>query len=327
MTGNDEIIYDAVGNLKRLTGIRDVDFKTSRQKAYDYDVTINGNCFVCLVKTLVNKANYNMAVQQMNDLKAKTDKPLLMVAQHIVPNLVNDFQNENISVMESNGNCNVVAAPLFIHISGQKPVEVKEAKGKAFNEAGLKLIFYFMLDESNVNKPYRKISEETGVSLGTIKNVIEELSKSMYVLTTDKGRFLKNKKELLDVWQTYYNQTLKPKLFIKEMEFADPENRNHWEAITLPEGMCWGGESAAYLLDHFLVPEQFDVYTEVPCIKLAMSKKMKFQEKGCIRIYQKFWKGNANEKVAPRLLVYADLMGSGNSRCIEAAQRLIKDGI
>lgn len=94
------------------------------------------------------------------------------------------------------------------------------------------------MDDSNINKPYRKISEETWLSLGTIKDVIEELSKSMYVLTTDKGRFLKNKKELLDVWQTYYNQTLKPKLLVKELEFMDLDRRKNWESITLPEGMC-----------------------------------------------------------------------------------------
>jgi hypothetical protein len=46
-----------------------------------------------------------------------------------------------------------------------------------------------------------------------------------------------------------------------------------------------------------------------------------------VRVYQKFWKSYENEKVAPKILIYADLMGSGNSRCIEAAQRLIENGI
>ena len=58
-----------------------------------------------------------------------------------------------------------------------------------------------------------------------------------------------------------------------------------------------------------------------------MKKKMRFEENGSIRIYQKFRKGYENEKMAPRILIYADLKGGGNSRCIEAAQRLIENGI
>ena len=46
-----------------------------------------------------------------------------------------------------------------------------------------------------------------------------------------------------------------------------------------------------------------------------------------LKLYQKFWKDNTDEKTAPKILIYADLMGSGNSRCIEAAQRLIENGI
>ena len=163
--------------------------------------------------------------------------------------------------------------------------------------------------------------------MGTIKNVVEELANGQYVITTSKGRFLKNKKELLDIWQTYYNQTLKPKLMVKEMEFVDAECRRDWEKIVLPDGACWGGEGGAYITDHYLIPEQFDIYTEVPSVKLMMTKKMRFEENGSIRVYQKFWKSHENEKVAPKILIYADLMGSGNSRCIEAAQRLIENGI
>ena len=91
--------------------------------------------------------------------------------------------------------------------------------------------------------------------------------------------------------------------------------------------MCWGGEGGAFLIDRYLVPELFDIYTETPSVKLMMTKKVKFQEKGRIRLYQKFWKGIIDEKTAPKILIYADLMGSGNSRCIEAAQRLIENGI
>ena len=328
MVREEEIINDVVYNLRRLTNLEDIVFKTARQsKSYGYSLTINGVTFACDVRPQVNKANYNLVVQHMRSLKEQTDKPLMLVANHFSPESFEGLPEEGVSVVESSGNCNIVAAPMFIRISGQKAMLPKEAKGKAFNEAGLKVIFYLLLDEININKPYRTIHEETGVSLGTIKNVIEELGRGKFVLTTENGRFLKNRKELLDVWQTHYNQSLKPKLLLKEMEFVDADCRRDWNKIILPDGMCWGGEGGAFLIDRYLMPELFDIYTETPSVKLMMTKKVKFQEKGRIKLYQKFWKDNTDEKTAPKILIYADLMGSGNSRCIEAAQRLIENGI
>ena len=323
----EEIINDVVYNLKRLTNLESISFKAVYRQQYDYDLTINGVTFACKVKTHLNKANCNLVVQRLRNLKELTDKPLIVAASYVSPEMFDSLPQEDISVVESSGNCKIVASPLFINISGKKSIQTKETKGKAFNEAGLKVIFYFLLDDGNINKPYRQIKEDTGVSLGTIKNVVEELSNGQYVITTSKGRFLKNKKELLDTWQTHYNQNLKPKLKVKEMEFVDVESRKEWEKIVLPDGACWSGEGGAFLTDHYLMPEQFDIYTEVPSVKLMMTKKMRFEENGSINVYQKFWKGYENNKVAPKILIYADLMGSGNSRCIETAQRLIENGI
>ena len=69
------------------------------------------------------------------------------------------------------------------------------------------------------------------------------------------------------------------------------------------------------------------IYTEGPSINLMMTRKMRFDENGSINVYQKFWRSQHEERVAPMILIYADLMGSGNSRCIEAAQKLIENGI
>lgn len=324
----EEIIYDAIRNLRQLTNLKNITFFRANERAgYDYDITINGTTFACEVKTQVNKANYNLAVQELNELKVRTIKPLMVIAQYFAPDTHNKFSQDGINTMESNGNCNIRANPLFIYISGQKAVPPIETKGRAFNEAGLKLIFYFLQEFNNVNKPYRIICEDTGVSLGTIKNVVEDLYINRFVIITPGGRFLTNRIGLLNIWQMYYNQTLKPKLLLKEMEFVDNESRKNWKDLALPNGMCWGGEGGAFLIDKYLIPEQFDVYTEVPSAMLMMTRKIKFQGNGRIRLYQKFWKGRINEKVAPKILIYADLMGSGNSRCIEAAQRLIANGI
>ena len=151
MVKAEEIIYDVIGNLRRLTALENITVQSVERSGYDFDVTIHGVTFACKVKTLLNKANYNLTIQQMKELETKSDKPQLIAAQHIVPDLFDKFLAEGISVVESNGNCTINATPLFIRISGQKTVLPKETKGKAFNEAGLKLIFYFLLEKGIIN--------------------------------------------------------------------------------------------------------------------------------------------------------------------------------
>ena len=293
---------------------------------YDYNLIINNVEFACEVKIQVSKANYNLVLQQMRKLKEEVDLPLLLASHYFAPDVFESFSSEGINVVDSSGNCKIEAKQLFINIIGQKSTPIKQPKGKAFNEAGLKAVFYFLLNDTNINQPYRQISNNTGLSLGTITNVVEELLYEKFVIKTSKGRILKNKRALLDTWQVHFNQTLKPKLLLKTMEFVDSDSRKDWELIALPDGVCWGGEGGAYLTSKYLIPEQFDIYTEGPSINLMMTRKMRFEENGSIHVYQKFWRSQ-HERVAPMILIYADLMGSGNSRCIEAAQKLIENGI
>ena len=327
MIKESEIINDVVFNLRRLTNLESIEVKPrGPQVGYDYNLIINNVEFACEVKIQVSKANYNLVLQQMRKLKEEVDLPLLLASHYFAPDVFESFSAEGINVVDSSGNCKIEAKQLFINIIGQKSTPIKQPKGKAFNEAGLKAVFYFLLNDTNINQPYRQISNNTGLSLGTITNVVEELLYEKFVIKTSKGRILKNKRALLDTWQVHYNQTLKPKLLLKTMEFVDSDSRKDWELIALPDGVCWGGEGGAYLTNKYLIPEQFDIYTEGPSINLMMTRKMRFEENGSIHVYQKFWRSQ-HERVAPMILIYADLMGSGNSRCIEAAQKLIENGI
>lgn len=218
--------------------------------------------------------------------------------------------------------------PVFHLINkGEKNVFANEKAYPVFQDAGIKVIFYLLQDKNNVNKAYREIQENTGVALGTVKNVIDELVARNFILPTNKGRILKNRKALLDLWVENYNQVLKPKLLIGRMAFRTNEQRIKWLTMELPEGMYWGGESAAQMIDNYLEPGAFDIYTDVPTAYLMKTGFVKQDANGEIKVYQKFWKWETDNHLVPLILVYADLMGSGNSRCLEAANRLMEYGL
>ena len=299
---------------------------------FDALVKIMNVDFLCEIKGNITATNINTIVNRLQKYMATEKRPVLLVAKYINPNMFDKLVELGLNILDCAGNCYIRYMngniPVF-HLTnkGEKNVFANEKAYPIFQYAGIKVIFYLLQDKNNVNKAYREIQENTGVALGTVKNVIDELVARNFILVTDKGRILKNRKALLDLWIESYNQVLKPKLLMGRLAFRTNEQRIKWLAMELPEGMYWGGESAANIIDNYLEPEAFDIYTDVPTAYLMKTGFVKQDVNGEIKVYQKFWKWETEDHLAPLILVYADLMGSGNSRCLEAANRLIKYGL
>lgn len=322
-----EIMNDALFNFKRITGIQKIDEKPSSNILYDYDIRINGHNFATVIKGNITKANLNIILKKIYDIKREVNCSILLISSSITQEAIEILKMEGINVLESSGNCTINEQGLFIHIKGEKKGKVKDIRKNPFSESGIKLVFYFLAEPNGINKTYREISEETGLSLGTITNVVEELKKSGLIVVMNNKRVIKNRKELLDIWQTHYNQILKPKLLIREMDFINPDTYSQLADIKLPDGMVWGGEAGAYLKNQFMTPAQYEIYTDVSTLKLLSTKKFKYTQAGPVKLYQKFWKTKDNEDIANKVILYADLMGSGKGRSIEAAEKLIENGI
>lgn len=321
----DEFVYDAIANLKHIMGCEDIVFKDSGCETYDGNVLVRDNEFVAELKSLVSRSNFMSILNRLNGLKLHTGKPVMLISNYISPSMADKLFNEDINVLDAAGNARIKSENLFIRISGEKSPRVysKEKATKAFNETGLKLVFYLLLDDGNVNLSYRELNERTRLSLGAIKNVFEELKCKNFILVSKKGRFLKRKSDLIDLWQINYNMYLKPKLLLKRYAFTNRSDK--WKDITLPSGMYWGGEAASFMVNGFLHPEHFDIYTEHNSQALLKTGLFIPTENGEVRVYRKFWTDNSMSNIVPNLLIYADLMGSGDSRCLEAANKLYND--
>ena len=299
---------------------------------FDALVQIMNVDFLCKIKGNITATNINTIVNHLQKYMAIENRPVLLVAKYINPNMFDKLVGLGLNILDCAGNCHIRYMngniPVFHLINkGEKNVFADEKAYPVFQDAGIKVIFNLLQDKNNINKAYREIQENTGVALGTVKNVIDELVTRNFILVTDKGRILKNRKALLDLWVENYNQVLKPKLLIGRMAFRTNEQRNKWKTMKLPEGMYWGGESAANMIDNYLEPGAFDIYTDVPTAYLMKTGFVKQDTNGEIKVYQKFWQWETENHLAPLILIYADLMGSNNSRCLEAANRLMEYGL
>ena len=94
---------------------------------------------------------------------------------------------------------------------------------------------------------------------------------------------------------------------------------NDWKKTTLKEGETyWGGEPAGDLLTNFLRPAELTLYTTEKRGDLMKNYRLIPDVQGLLKVYQKFWTGNT----MPLVLVYADLMGEGDRRCRETAEKI-----
>ena len=325
MVSERELFLDAEKTLKNLTRRDDITIRPSSNRRYDTDINIGNVKLVGEVKSYVNNANFNQMLFRLQEIRQTSKLPTMLIVGDISPQNLMKFAEEGFNVLDHAGNCYINIPPLYILITGQKLVKPKETVKKVFNDSAIKLIFYFLLDKSNIAKPYRKIVEETGFSIGTVKNVIEEMTLQHHIIKTPKGRVLMDWRKLLDDWQVAYNQTLKPKLFLKKMTLAKPERIKNWKDTKLPQDACWGGESGANLTDGYLIPEIHTIYTGGDSNEIIRTSRILPSSEGEILVYKKFWTGIEENHIAPKILIYADLMGTANSRCLDAAKRIMND--
>ncbi len=289
-----------------------------------------GKEYVCIERTHVTKATLNTTLAMLQSAKVGAKQQTLLVAQYVSPQIANELAENGINYLDTAGNCcirQMQDGRIVFQIlnQGRKCKEETTKSYPVFQEAGLKVIFYLLQHSDNIRMPYREIGTQTNVSLGSIKNVMEELTKRGFVEETNKGRILRNKAKLLDLWVNNYNEVLKPKLLLGKMSFRTEDKRHEWRSMPLPQGMYWGGEPAANIVDGYLQPGSFDIYADIPMAHLMRTGAVKQDADGEIQVYKKFWNDNEGDRTVPCLLIYADLMGSGNSRCLETAKRLLKN--
>ena len=288
----------------------------------DDSVTILGRRFVYEVKTTVDNTVYNHAVAQLKQMtKNRNDSPLL-VCGTVPYEILSAAKNDGINILDASGNCEITpeGGP-YLSIRGRKSEYRKQPSNMVFRTAGIKVMYYLLLNPLNIRKSFREIQAATGVSVGTVKNVVDALT-PQYCFESSNGRNLTNLTGLLDLWSQGYNQVLKPRLILSRYAFTRGNARD-WENIILPDGMNWGGECGAYKLDGYLIPEKYELYTKIPTNALLRTGKVIPSNLGEITVYENFWM--KPEKGIHPLVIYADLMGTADGRCREQAQRILNN--
>ncbi|MBL7690813.1 MAG: hypothetical protein JNM41_04410 [Flavipsychrobacter sp.] len=322
-----EIVNIALENLQQNTKITGVwkGHVHKKDHGIDGEIIFNINDRKFRIFAEVKKGLRNHQLYQIKEL-ANAYKPFLIVAEHIFPKIKEELRKNGIAYLEANGNVYLNEPGMYLWIDNQKPIpQEKEQVNRAFTKTGLKAIFHFLLNEEIVNYPYRNIAQMAEIGLGNVNNVMNGLKQAGFLLKKNKDEYkLVNKKELLEKWIVAYEEKLKPTLHIGNFRFLNEEDHKNWKFLPVAPGKTfWGAEPAADLLTNYLRPEILTLYTEENRNELIKHYRLIPDEKGKVKVYKKFWTDtNTADNTADPILVYADLMNTGNGRCMEAAQKI-----
>ncbi|ANE56908.1 type IV toxin-antitoxin system AbiEi family antitoxin [Methylomonas sp. DH-1] len=249
----------------------------------------------------------------------------LVVAHYINPLMAERLKDMGIWFIDTAGNAYINALPIYVYIKGNKPAEAQTSKAvnRAFTPIGLKIVYALLCRPELVNAPYREIAQTATAALGTVALVFKDLIQLGYIVDMGgQGRRLKNRQKLLERWLIAYPEQLRPKLETGRYRAPDP---NWWQIAPLHNLQAyWGGDVAADKLTHYLKPATITIYVMAEwASKLKVAHRLRKDPSGDIEILNTFWdvegEFNRTDVVHP-ILIYADLLASGDPRNLEVAQ-------
>jgi hypothetical protein len=326
MPDEQKIAKDAVERLTTYTGLP-VEIERSGDKAYDFVIRIADIQFMAIVKGSISQGNKNLIYAPLSSKVKHSAMPLIIIAERI-PNLIaKEYADIGINYLDKAGNCHIHSGKLRVVIEGKK---MEKAAGgyqsRAFQEAGIRIIFQLLTDPATLILPYREIAERANVSLGSVGSVMRELTDLDFVFEAENKRVLRNTSQLLERWVTAYHDVFRPRLVLKRLRFTQPEQLYDWDTKLLVQNsentLLWGGEPGASLLTNHLTPEKFTLYTDGHWQEVMRTLRLLPAENGDIEVLEMFWHDEnkyRDKPIVPPLLIYADLMGSRIGRNLETA--------
>lgn len=250
----------------------------------------------------------------------------VLVTNHVSPPQAEKLRRAGAQFLDAAGNAYLDDPPLYVLVTGRRRLPAEPSgrakTTRAFTMTWVKTVFALLCEPGLLKGTYREIAAAADIALGAVGEVIDNLKRAGYLVEKNEGgRVLLKRRDLIGRWVEAYAERLRPKLYMGR--YSD-EKADWWKnARPESEGGCWGGEVAAAKLTGYLRPEVKTIYTPTKLARMQVKFRLQPDDKGDTEILKKFWDfggGSPRPDTAPALLVYADLITSGDDRNIEAAK-------
>lgn len=326
----DQLLIDAALQAARKHGLEAALVKRGRKDAraagrVDMLVSIGHGkqmtTYAVEARRVLTPATLGVALHQLAQLPA----PALLITDYVTPPLADRLHEAGVDFLDTAGNAYLNRPPLLVWVKGQRPAAkpVAPHAGRAFRATGLQVVFALLCQPELAGRPYREIAHCAGVAHGTVGIVIANLAEEGFIVDIGQGgRRLRNMHRLLDTWAEAYARMLRPKLLLGR--YRAPTG-DWWQQVApLAYQAQFGAEPAAARLDDYLRPGVVTLYAEKVPARLLADQRLRTDPAGDVEIRKRFWAFEQldHPELVPPVLIYADLLATGDARCMEAAKRI-----
>lgn len=267
---------------------------------------------------------------------ARPQRPTILVAAYVPEPAGEILRTRGIDYVDLAGNALLRWDGLLIDIRGRKPAKppvVTAPTGfrRPFTRSGAQVTFCLLAWPELADRPVRELARASGTAVGGTHAVLRDLESGGYLIPAPPGRVLTRAGELLDRWTEAYALSLFASLHLGYYRAPDPDWWLQARGDLRDDGVHLGGEAAASELDSRLRPGGALLYAqEIPARLLAKYRCQKATDTrdANVSVRRQFWtppnhmSADAEAGLVPAVLIYADLLVSGESRQRDHAERL-----
>jgi hypothetical protein len=269
-----------------------------------------------------------------------SERDWILFANHVGPELGRYLREHRINFADTNGNCHLsVDEGHVAYIEGRrrsKPVWESHGTGRA----GTKILFALLASPELVARPVREIASSSGASKTAASSVLNRLEREGIIGVTGRDRILLRPDELLQRWLNGYVDRLRPRLVFGRYEtrIEDPDELDRFlgaQLSTRGEGRfvdgskairwAWGGAAAEHRLLHYYRGTTTVIHFDAPPSTAAKRLGLAPAREGAITFLgvpgPLAFQGTQPD-VAHPLLVYSELLATGEERARDAASRI-----
>jgi hypothetical protein len=251
------------------------------------------------------------------------DLPQLIGTAFVSPRSAEAFRRARIQFVDAVGNAWIEFGDVLIDVRRRRPPSdlatgPRTTGGNLFSAARAQVTFALLQWPRLWKRPQREVAEAAGVSLGQANNALAMLGEVGF----GPGGHRSNA-ELLDLWAAAFPSGLGPKLVLAMYRGSiDGLEKVNVEDPVFVAGAVVSGEVAA---SDLLRPAALMIYVDQLDPLMPIRNKWRSDGTPNITVRRKFWRTPPDEthdydgplvglRIAPAVLVYADLLASDDPR-------------
>lgn len=283
--------------------------------------------YIAYVQPWAPQKDINTLIAQLKSMPSNA----ILLANFVNPVMAEKFRRRSIAFADCAGNLSLKSPTYNFYVKGKKrpALQTRRVRGRAFNAAGLKLIFAIFNQPQLLSASYREIANKVGIALGSVGPVMDDLYSSGYVLD-DGQRRLVNKKRLFERWVDGYLEKLRP----KQLLACYRSEQDDWWKRAEPEAFSglWGGDVSIAKATPFMVPETCSLYffSDKQQQAFADAHGLISDDDGDVCVYKAFWSplllADDTGTISP-MVMYADIVDSINPGSWDVAKTFYGEAV